>query len=147
MFGWAVADLYEQLSDAYTFMELRKVAPEQGDHLYSTLRRPMLTIESAFPARSVDFLLHDRWHGREDCASVFSILARRQDMPAPEMPNWPFAVNLFARTVVTSSGDLIDQEAPASQGSRISLVARFDLVLAIAPAGPSGALKFELLNG
>ena len=41
-FAWSVADPFEQVSDAYTFMELRKTHPRVGDALFSTLRRPRL---------------------------------------------------------------------------------------------------------
>src|ERR1700730_2685097 len=61
MFAWSYADPDEQLSDAYTFMELRQVCPRVGDQLYSTFRRPMLSVLRDDPGQSVDLLRHDRW--------------------------------------------------------------------------------------
>ena len=46
IFAWSHVDPYEQLSDAYTFMELRRVSPAVGDQLYTTLRRPMLSVDA-----------------------------------------------------------------------------------------------------
>jgi uncharacterized protein YcgI (DUF1989 family) len=141
LFAWANGDCYEQLSDAYTFMELRKSSPEPGDVLYSTLRRPLLTLASGAPRRSIDLLRHDRWHSRAQSARVLSEIARRRDIAAPELRDWPYAINLFALTRVENSETLIDEQLVVPIGSFLSVIARLDLILCIVPAGPKGALS------
>jgi len=141
LFAWATADCYEQLSDAYTFMELRKVSPEAGDVLYSTLRRPFLTLAASSPPRAIDLLLHDRWHERPKSASILWDIARDQGIVSPSVKDWPYAINLFVSTRVTQSGDLVDEALVAPAGSQIRLAARVDMILALLPAR-DGSLSF-----
>jgi Domain of unknown function (DUF1989) len=99
-FAWAQRDPFEQFSDAYTFMELRWARPRVGDSLYSTLRRPIVTIQRDDAGQSVDLLRHDVWWLRDQYVCLLSKEAAARSVPAPELPDWPFAVNLFARTLV-----------------------------------------------
>ena len=49
LFAWSSSDSFDQLSDAYTFMELRRAWPQVKDRLFSTCRRPLLEILSILP--------------------------------------------------------------------------------------------------
>lgn len=143
LFAWSAADCYEQLSDAYTFMELRKVNPEVGDALYSTLRRPFLTVVEDDAVRSIDLLVHDRWHPRDACAEALVTGARSSGIIVPRRQDWPYAINLFARTVVENDGSLRDDPVVISEGSRISMVARCDMVFAVVPASSDDSLSID----
>jgi uncharacterized protein YcgI (DUF1989 family) len=134
VFAWAQADPYEQLSDAYTFMEGRKIRPDVGDHLYSTLRRPILTVTCADPGHCVDLLRHDHWHPRSLCLDVLQAEARNRSLRSPLRNDWPYAVNIFARTDVSAGGTLADAALSVPEGSRVELTARFDVVVAVLAA-------------
>ena len=143
LFAWSAVDCYEQLSDAYTFMELRKVNPEVGDVLYSTLRRPFLTVVQDDPVRSIDLLVHDRWHPRDACAEALIASASSSGIVVPRRQDWPYAVNLFARTVVESDGGFRDDPVAISEGSCISVVAQCDIVFAVVPASSDDSLFID----
>jgi uncharacterized protein YcgI (DUF1989 family) len=135
IFSWSLADPYEQLSDAYTFMELRRVRPAVGDQLYSTLRRPMISVERDDTDHGIDLLRHDYWWPREKCLDALVEEARANAIPAPLRRDWPYAVNIFARTRISESGDLIDDPVETKEGDRIELRAKFDMVVAVMAAG------------
>jgi uncharacterized protein YcgI (DUF1989 family) len=135
IFAWSLTDPYEQLSDAYTFMELRRARPSVGDHLYSTLRRPMLSLERDDAGHGVDLLRHDYWWPRDKCRDALAEQAEANGIPSPLRRDWPYALNLFARTLIGEGGDLIDDPVVTQQGSRIELRARFDVVFAVMAAG------------
>jgi uncharacterized protein YcgI (DUF1989 family) len=135
IFSWSLTDPYEQLSDAYTFMELRRVRPAVGDQLYSTLRRPMITLERDDAGYAIDLLRHDYWWPRDKCLGALVEQAKASAIPAPLRRDWPYAVNIFARTLIGESGDFFDDEVEAKQGTRIELRAKFDLVLAVIASG------------
>jgi uncharacterized protein YcgI (DUF1989 family) len=134
-FAWAHRDPFEQLSDAYTFMELRWARPRVGDSLYSTLRRPILTIQRDDAGQSVDLLRHDVWWPREEYVCLLSKEAAARSFPAPELRDWPFAVNLFARTLVGADGTLMTDVSAAVDGARIELITGFEVVVGVIAAG------------
>ncbi len=135
IFSWSLADPYEQLSDAYTFMELRRVWPAVGDQLYSTLRRPMILVERDDTDHGIDLLRHDYWWPREKCLDALVEEARTNAIPAPFRRDWPYAANIFARTRISENGDLIDDPVATKEGARIELRAKFDVVVAVMAAG------------
>ena len=141
IFSWSFADPYEQLSDAYTFMELRRVRPAVGDQLYSTLRRPMLSLKRDDLGHSIDLLRHDCWWPRATCLDALVEEAKIKAVPAPLRRDWPYAVNLFARTYIGDDGDFVDDPVATKEGSRIEFIVKFDVVVAVMAAGtPSAAL-------
>lgn len=88
LFAWSAADPFEQLSDAYTFMELRRVWPRVKDHLFSTCRRPLFEILSDSASPAIDLLRHDAWmrrkHMLEIIGAFFNLLKsfpRQVNMP------------------------------------------------------------------
>jgi uncharacterized protein YcgI (DUF1989 family) len=135
IFSWSLTDPYEQLSDAYTFMELRRVRPAVGDQLYSTLRRPMITLERDDAGYAIDLLRHDYWWPRDKCLGALVEQAKASAIPAPLWRDWPYAVNIFARTLIGENGDFFDDGVEAKPGTRIELRAKFDLVLAVIASG------------
>ena len=135
IFSWSVTDPYEQLSDAYTFMELRRARPSVGDDLYSTLRRPMLSLERDDAGHGIDLLRHDCWYPRNACLDALAEQAKASGVPSPLQRDWPYALNVFARTRIGEGGDLIDDPVATQQGTRIELRARFDVVFAVMAAG------------
>jgi uncharacterized protein YcgI (DUF1989 family) len=134
-FAWAQRDPFEQLSDAYTFMELRWARPRVGDSLYSTLRRPIVTIQRDDARQSVDLLRHDVWWSREQYVCLLSKEAAARSFPAPDLRDWPFAVNLFARTLVGTDGMLMTDVSAAVDGARIELITGFEVVVGVIAAG------------
>jgi uncharacterized protein YcgI (DUF1989 family) len=135
IFAWSLTDPYDQLSDAYTFMELRRARPSVGDHLYSTLRRPMLSLERDDAGHGIDLLRHDYWWPRDRCRDALAEEAEANGIPSPLRRDWPYALNVFARTRIGESGDLIDDPVVTKLGTRIELRARFDVVVAVMAAG------------
>ena len=134
-FAWAQRDPFEQLSDAYTFMELRRAHPRVGDRLYSTLRRPIVTIQRDEAGQSIDLLRHDAWWPRDQYVCLLSKEAAARSLPAPELPDWPFAVNLFARTLVGADGMLTADASAVVDGAKIELITGFDVVIGVIAAG------------
>lgn len=134
LFAWSQADPYEQLSDAYTFMERRKIYPGAGDHLYSTLRRPILTVTLDEPGQCIDMLRHDHWHPRSVCAEVLGSKAQAKSLWSPRLREWPYALNIFARTMVSTSGELSDAALSVPEGSYVELTARSDVIVAVLAA-------------
>jgi len=130
-----LTDPYEQLSDAYTFMELRRARPSVGDHLYSTLRRPMLSLERDDAGHGIDLLRHDYWWTRDKCREALADEAKTNGIASPLRCDWPYALNVFARTRIGEGGDLIDDPVATTQGTRIELRTRFDVVVAVMAAG------------
>jgi uncharacterized protein YcgI (DUF1989 family) len=137
IFSWSHADPYEQLSDAYTFMELRRVQPAVGDQFYSTLRRPMLFLKRDDLGHSIDLLRHDYWWPRAKCVDALVGEAKANGIPAPLRRDWPYAMNLFARTRAGGDGDLIDDPVATIDGSHIEFIVKFDVVVAVMAAGIS----------
>ena len=137
IFSWSHADPYEQLSDAYTFMELRRVRPAVGDQFYSTLRRPILSLARDDSGHSIDLLRHDCWWPRARCLDALVEEAKVKSILAPLRRDWPYAVNIFARTRVGDNGDLIDDPVVTMEGSHIEFVVEFDVVVAVMAAGMS----------
>ncbi|MEA2829590.1 MAG: uncharacterized protein QOF22_338 [Bradyrhizobium sp.] len=137
IFSWSHADPYEQLSDAYTFMELRRIQPAVGDQLYSTLRRPMLFLKRDDLGHSIDLLRHDYWWPRAKYVDALVGEAKANGIPAPLRRDWPYAVNIFARTRVGGDGDLIDDPVATMDGSHIEFIVKFDVVVAVMAAGVS----------
>jgi uncharacterized protein len=137
IFSWSHADPYEQLSDAHTFMELRRVRPAVGDQFYTTLRRPILSLKRDDLGHSIDLLRHDCWWSRARCLDALVEEAKVKAILAPLRRDWPYAVNIFARTRVGDNGDLIDDPVVTMEDSHIEFVVKFDVVVAVMAAGIS----------
>lgn len=135
LFAWAAADPYEQLSDAYTFMELRRIRPRVGDSLYSTLRRPLLRVARDETGNGIDLLIHDLWWPRADYLRLAMEAATRETLAGPARADWPFAVNLFASTTLDPSGTLAIERRGAPGPATIGFLSECNLVAVIVAAG------------
>jgi len=131
LLAWASYDPFEQLSEAYTFMELRRVRPRVGDTLYSTLRRPMFSVQRDDIGESIDLLLHDIYWLRTHYVATLSQQAKQQSLAAPDPPDWPYPINLFAQTLIHSDGSLIANLGTSVTGALIELTAKFDVVVGL----------------
>ena len=147
LFAWAAADPYEQLSDAYTFMELRRIRPRVGDTLYSTLRRPLLRVARDEAGNGIDLLIHDLWWPRADYVRLAMEAGTREHLAGPVQANWPFAVNLFATTTVDSSGTLSIERRGARGAATIGFLSEGNLVAAIVAAGEAASSIELTLTG
>src|SRR5258708_12535531 len=115
-------------------MELRRIRPTVGDRFYSTLRRPILSLERDDAGHSVDLLRHDCWLPRARCLDVLVEEAKAKAIPAPLRRDWPYAVNIFARTRVGDDGDLTDDPVVTTPPSPIQSPLNFDVLLAVMTA-------------
>ena len=136
-FAWSATDPFEQVSDAYTFMELRKTHPHVGDALFSTLRRPLLVLVRDDVAPGLDLLRHDAWLTRQAAIGLLQPVVYDAGLICPLAADWPFALNVFARTLIDTDGKLVPQLAPAYAGAVMTLRAAADLVVAAVAAGGS----------
>ena len=135
LFAWSAADPFEQLSDAYTFMELRRVWPRVKDHLFSTCRRPLFEILSDSASPAIDLLRHDAWMRRKHMLEIIGgFFHPAQEFPAPSQHAWPFPVNLFARTRMDPDGVLTAVPEIARRNYQIQLRAITDLVVVLIAA-------------
>jgi len=148
-FAWSATDPFEQVSDAYTFMELRRTHPRVGDALFSTLRRPLLTLVRDDVAPGLDLLRHDAWVAREMAVGLLQPVVTAAGLASPLAADWPFALNVFARTAVAPDGRLMPQPALAYSGAVVTLRAAADLAFAAIAAGGSGdqAAILDLSSG
>ena len=79
-------------------MELRRAWPRVKDRLFSTCRRPLLEILSDSASPVIDLLRHDAWMTRQQMLEIIGRLQADKEFPAPGQHDWPFSINLFART-------------------------------------------------
>ena len=132
LFAWSVSDPFDQLSDAYTFMELRRAWPHVKDRLFSTCRRPILEILSDSASPAIDLLRPNAWMTREHALeTVRRCLQPSEEFPMPSQHAWPFPINLFARTRVDRDGVLTGISDVARQDHQIQLRAIADLAVVL----------------
>jgi uncharacterized protein YcgI (DUF1989 family) len=146
LFAWSASDPFDQLSDAHTFMELRRVWPRAMDRLFSTCRRPLLEILSDSSSPLIDLLRHDAWMTRLQTLEIIKRIQPEKTFPAPVQRDWPFAINLFARTQVDREGALTNNSEAAHTGHQIQMRAITDiaLVLIAASHGVSKGMVIEV---
>ena len=131
LFAWSAFDPFDQLSDAHTFMELHRAWPRVKDCLFSTGRRPLLEILLDSPSPGIDLLRHDAWMRREQMLEIVGRLQSAKDFPTPGRHDWPFSINLFARTQVDREGALTNVPEAARSGHHIQLRAITDIALVL----------------
>jgi uncharacterized protein YcgI (DUF1989 family) len=141
LFAWSVSDPFDHLSEAYTFMELRRAWPRVQDRLFSTCRRPIFEILSDSASPAIDLLRPDVWMTRERVLeTVKRFFQPSEEFPMPSQHAWPFPVNLFARTRVDRDGVLTAVSEAARQNDQIQLRAIADLAVVLIAAS-HGILK------
>ena len=132
LFAWSASDPFEHLSDAYTFMELRRAWPQVKDRLFSTCRRPLFEILSDSASPAIDLLRPDAWMTRERMLeTVKCFFQPTKEFPMPSQHAWPFPVNLFARTRLDRDGVLTGVSDVARQDHQIQLRAIADLAVVL----------------
>jgi uncharacterized protein YcgI (DUF1989 family) len=134
LFAWSASDSFDQLSDAYTFMELRRAWPQVKDRLFSTCRRPLLEILSDSASPAIDLLRHDAWMTRKHMLETIGRFHPNKGFRAPGQRDWPFPINLFARTRVDRDGVLTSVPGVSCRGHQIQLRAITDLALVLIAA-------------
>ena len=135
LFAWSAADPFDQLSDAYTFMELRRVWPQVKDRLFSTCRRPVFEILSDSASPAIDLLRHDAWMTRKHMLETIGRFFRpAEEFPVPAQDAWPFPINLFARTRMDRDGVLTAVPEVARRNHQIQLRAITDLAVVLIAA-------------
>jgi uncharacterized protein YcgI (DUF1989 family) len=137
---WALAraDVREYLSMEHTRTSLRKLVPAVGDHLYSSCRRPLLTlVEDTSPG------VHDtliaacdaeryRQLGAEgdhaNCADNFRRALSLQGLAADRVPS---PLNLFMNIAWDEAGRLEFLPSPARSGDYVTLQAVTDVTVVL----------------
>jgi uncharacterized protein YcgI (DUF1989 family) len=131
LFAWSASDPFDQLTDAHTFMELRRAWPRVKDRLFSTCRRPLLEILSDSASPAIDLLKHDTWMTRRQIMEIIGRMQPDKEFSAPGPQNWPFSINLFARTQVDREGALTNIPEAARGGNQIQMRAMTDIALVL----------------
>ena len=134
LFAWSASDPFDQLSDAHTFMELRRAWPRVKDRLFSTCRRPLLEILSDSASPAIDLLRHDAWMTRQQMLEIIGRIQPDKEFPTPGQHGWPFSINLFARTQVDREGALTSVPEAARGGHQIQMRAITDIALVLVGA-------------
>ena len=147
LFAWSVSDPFDQLSDAYTFMELRQAWPRVQDRLFSTCRRPIFEILSESASPAIDLLRPDVWMTRKRLLqTVKRFFQSSERFPMPSQHSWPFPVNLFARTRVDRDGVLTAVSEAARQNHQIQLRAIADLAVVLIAASDGVSKKAAVIE-
>jgi hypothetical protein len=115
-------------------MELRRAWPRVKDRLFSTCRRPLLEILSDSASPAIDLLRHDAWMTRQQILEIIGRLQPDKEFPAPGPHDWPFSINLFARTQVDREGALSNIAEAARGGHQVQMRAITDIVLVLVGA-------------
>jgi uncharacterized protein YcgI (DUF1989 family) len=132
----AAADTREYLSMEHTRTSLRKLVPAAGDHLYSSCRRPLLTLIEDTSPGAHDTLIaacdRERYRqlGAEDnhsnCADNFRRALSLQGIDADRVPS---PLNLFMHIGWDDSGRLEWLPSPARPGDYVTLEAVLDVTV------------------
>jgi hypothetical protein len=138
---WAFAGdgLEEVLSTEHTRSCLERLSPRVGDALWSSFRRPMLTVvEDTSPGRH-DLLLSACDEARyrllghrgphRTCADNMKEALAALGLPLP--PRVPSPVNVFENVSIGPDGALAIEPPQVKAGERIVLRAEIDLVLVV----------------
>jgi uncharacterized protein YcgI (DUF1989 family) len=146
LFAWSAADPFDQLSDAHTFMELRRAWPRVKDRLFSTCRRPLLEILSDSASPAIDLLRHDAWIPRQQMLEIIGRLQPDKEFPAPGQLDWPFSINLFCRTQVDREGALTNIPEAGRGGHQIQMRAMTDIALVLIGASHDVSKRMAVIE-
>jgi uncharacterized protein YcgI (DUF1989 family) len=146
LFAWSASDPFDQLSDAHTFMELRRAWPRVKDRLFATCRRPLLEILSDSAAPAIDLLRHDAWMTRQRMLEIIGRWHPDKEFPAPGQHDWPFSINLFARTQVDRDGALTNIPEAARGGHQIQMRAVTDIALVLIGASHDVSKRMAVIE-
>ena len=136
---WAFArhDLHEFMSMEHTRATLLKLCPKAGDDLYSTRRRPILTLVEDTSPGIHDTLMaacDDYRYGllgcteyHDNCTDNLAAAMYALGLNAPETPS---PLNLFMNIPWTEGGALSFEAPRTRPGDYVVFEARLDLVIA-----------------
>jgi hypothetical protein len=162
---WAVnpAAPDEQLSMEHTRTSLSKLVPAVGDHLYSSRRRPMLTLVKDTSPGVHDTLIaacdperYRQLGGAADHPSCADNFARALAAHQIRTERVPSPLNLFMSIPWQPDGELEFHASPARAGDQVTFAAVIDsiVVLSACPmdlnpinAGRLGDIGVEVLAG
>jgi uncharacterized protein YcgI (DUF1989 family) len=137
---WALAraDVSEYLSMEHTRTSLGKLVPAAGDHLYSSRRRPLLTVTEDTSPGVHDTLIAacDRERYRQlgadgyhaNCADNFR---RALSLRGIEPDRVPAPLNLFMNVTWDADGRLEFLASPAQAGDYVMLQAETDVTVVL----------------
>jgi uncharacterized protein YcgI (DUF1989 family) len=137
---WALAraDVSEYLSMEHTRTSLGKLVPAAGDHLYSSRRRPLLTLAEDTSPGVHDTLIAacdseryrqlgaDGYHA--NCAENFR---RALSLRGIELDRVPAPLNLFMNIAWSADGRLEFLPSPARAGDYVTLAAATDVTVVL----------------
>jgi uncharacterized protein YcgI (DUF1989 family) len=137
---WALArsDVHEYLSMEHTRTSLGKLAPAAGDHLYSSSRRPLLTLVEDTSPGVHDTLIAacDRERYRQlgatghhaNCADNYRRALSLRGIQADRVPG---PLNLFMNIRWDENGELEFLPSPARAGDFVTLEAATDVTVIV----------------
>lgn len=137
---WAInaRDPDERLSMAHTRASLKKLAPDVGDGLYSSRRRPMLTLVQDTSPGIHDTLIaacdperYQQLGAADDhrsCAQNFHEALASHGLEVDRVPS---PLNLFMNIPWSANGGLEFQPSLARAGDHVTLAAHFDVVVVL----------------
>jgi uncharacterized protein len=137
---WALAadDPSEYLSMAHTRVALLRLVPRVGDGLYSSHRRPLLTLVQDTSPGVHDTLIAscdpERYRllgaepGHASCAGNFREALAAHGVQADRVPS---PLNLFMNVAWDEQGDLEFLASPAQPGDYVTLRAETDVIVVL----------------
>jgi uncharacterized protein YcgI (DUF1989 family) len=134
-FAFNANDLSEHMSMEHTRVMLGRVSPKCGDQLYSSLRRPLLTMtEDTSPGvhdtlRAACDPVRYRLLGRENHASCAVNLTNALEELGLKAPHSPCPLNMFENCPVAPDGKLVVVPPPVQAGQYVVLRAEIDTVV------------------
>jgi hypothetical protein len=133
----SATDRTERFSTCHTRSVLRRIYVREGDHLYTTRRRPMLEIiEDRVGCHDIliapcDSALYEQRYGIIGHPNCLDNLAGALSQHGIERWEVPEPLNIFQNTRVDSNGSFMPSRAVSRPGDRIVLRALFDIVGAV----------------
>lgn len=130
-------DRRERFSTCHTRSVLRRIYVREGDHLYTTQRRPMLEIIEDRVGRHdiliapCDSALYEQRYGLTGHPNCLDNLAGALAQHGIGRWEVPEPLNIFQNTRVDSSGSFVPTTAASRPGDRIVLRALMDIVGAV----------------
>ncbi|MGN6870740.1 MAG: DUF1989 domain-containing protein [Solirubrobacteraceae bacterium] len=137
---WALAraDVREYLSMEHTRTSLGKLVPAAGDHLYSSRRRPLLTLTEDTSPGVHDTLIaacdHERYRQlgadgyHANCADNFR---QALSLRGIEPDRVPAPLNLFMNVAWANDGRLEFLPSPARAGDYVTVAAETDVTVVL----------------
>lgn len=130
--------LAEWLSMEHTRVQLRKLSPSPGDALYSSARRPLLTLlADTSPGRhdtlcaacdEARYVLLCCAPGHDNCSANLRAALAALGVDWPRAP--PCPLNLFMNIPVTPAGELVWSPPLCKAGDAVTFRAEADVIMA-----------------